>query len=146
MRPRKTKAIPARLEAGRRRFERWRRTRQGHSRIPEPLWTSAVKLAGAYGLCRTARALGLDYSALKRRVASADPHASPGQKTAQQKPAGQEAAMAFVELVPPEGAYSPECIVELEGPRGAKMRIHVRGSHSPDVVTAVSRVLFSAET
>jgi hypothetical protein len=54
--------------------------------------------------------------------------------------------MAFVELVPPEGAYSPECIVELEGPRGAKMRIHVKGSHSPDVVTAVSRVLFSAET
>ena len=146
MRPRKTKAIPARLEAGRRRFERWRRTRQGHSRIPEPLWTSAVKLAGAYGLCRTARALGLDYNALKRRVASADPHAWPGQKTAQQKPAGQEAAMAFVELVPPEGAYSPECIVELEGPRGAKMRIHVKGSHSPDVVTAVSRVLFGAET
>jgi len=26
------------------------------------------------------------------------------------------------------------------------MRIHVKGSHSSDVVTAVSRVLFSAET
>ena len=32
MRSRKTRAIPARLEAGRRRFERWRRTRKGHSR------------------------------------------------------------------------------------------------------------------
>ncbi len=62
MRSRKTQAIPARLEAGRRRFERWRRIRKGHSRIPEPLWTSAAKLAGAYGLCRTARTLGLDYN------------------------------------------------------------------------------------
>ena len=143
MRPRKTKAIPARLEAGRRRFERWRRTRQGHSRIPEPLWTSAVKLAGAYGLCRTARALGLDYNALKRRVASADPHASGGQKKSRQKAAGQEAATAFVELVPPEGAGPPECILELEDPHGAKMRIHVKGKPIPDVVTAISRVFLS---
>ena len=151
MRPRKDKAIPARLEAGRRRFERWRRTRKGHSRIPEPLWTSAVKLAEAYGLCRTARTLGLDYNALKRRVAAAGPGDSLGRKTAgakaaRQKTSAQDPATAFVELVPPQRACLPECIVELEGPRGAKMRIHVRGSHSADVVTAVSRVLFRAET
>jgi hypothetical protein len=144
MRPRKAKAIPARLEAGRRRFERWRRTRQGHSRIPEPLWTSAVKLAGAYGLCRTARALGLDYNALKRRVASADPHASPGQKTAQQKPAAQETATAFVELVPSERAGLPECIIELEDPRGAKMRVHLKGVEAPDLA-ALSRSFWSVE-
>ena len=113
----------------------------GFSAIPDPLGTSAAKLTGVYGLCQTARTLGLDYNALKRRVTSADPHGSPGQK-----PAGQEAAMALVELVPPEGACSPECIVELENPRGAKMRIQVTGGHSTDVVTAVSRVLFSAET
>ena len=34
MRSRKTQAIPARLEAGRRRFEQWRGTRKGHARIP----------------------------------------------------------------------------------------------------------------
>ena len=71
MRSRKSRAIPARLEAGRRRFEQWRRTRKGHARIPESLWTSAVKLADAYGLCRTAQTLRLDYNALKRRVESA---------------------------------------------------------------------------
>ena len=63
---------PARFEAVRRRFELWRRTRQGRARIPERLWTSAVKLAATYGLCRTARTLGLDYNALKQRVESAD--------------------------------------------------------------------------
>ena len=147
MRYRKTAAIPARLETGRRRFERWRRTRKGHSRIPDPLWTSAVKLAGAYGLCRTARTLGLDYNALKRRVASTRPGDSLGPKTvgaqaARQETAAQETATAFVELVPPQRAGLPECIVELEHPRGAKMRIHVKGNQIPDVVTAVSRVLF----
>jgi len=78
--------IPARLEAGRLRFERWRRTRTGRSRIPERLWTSAVRLAGAYGLCRTARTLHLDYNALKRRVERAGVNDSsagptPGRKT-----------------------------------------------------------------
>lgn len=149
MRSGKTQAIPARLEAGRRRFERWRRTRKGHSRIPEPLWTSAVKLAGAYGLCRTARALGLDYNALKRRVASARPGDSPGRKTAgakaaRQRTAAQETATAFVELVPPEHACLPECIVELVHPRGAKMRIHLKGAEGPDLA-ALSRSFWGIE-
>jgi hypothetical protein len=128
MRSRKTQAIPARLEAGRRRFERWRRTRKCHSRIPEALWTSAVKLAGAYGLCRTARTLRLDYNSLKNRIRSAAPHDS----------SGQEPATAFVELVPPQRACWPECIVELEDPGGAKMRIHLKGAEHPDLA-ALSR-------
>jgi hypothetical protein len=135
MRPRKTQAIPARLEAGRRRFERWRRARQGHSRIPEPLWTSAVKLAGAYGLCRTARTLGLDYNALKRRVqARGRPNSSV-----------RETATAFMELVSPQQAGRTECLVELEDPRGAKMRIHLQGVEAPDL-TALSRVFLGAES
>ena len=149
MRTRTTRPVPTRLEAVRRRFERWRRTRKGHSRIPAPLWTAAVKLAEAYGLCRTARTLGLDYSALKRHVASAGPGDSPGArmagaKTTRARTAAQETASAFVELLPSERAGSPECIVELEDPRGAKMRIHLTGRQSLEVVTAVSRVLFGA--
>jgi len=144
MRSRKTPAVPARLEAGRRRFERWRRTRKGHSRIPDPLWTSAVKLAGAYGLCRTARTLGLDYNALKRRVASADPHDSPEQRTARQKTAEQKPATAFVELAPPAPTCSPECILELEDPCGAKMRIHLKGADGPDLA-ALSRSFWGIE-
>ena len=149
MRYRKSAAIPARLETGRRRFERWRRTRKGHSRIPDPLWTSAVKLAGAYGLCRTARTLGLDYNALKRRVAAARPGDSLGSKTvraqaARQEAAAQETATAFVELVPPQRACLPECIVELEHPRGAKMRIHLKGTEGPDLA-ALSRNFWAIE-
>ena len=137
MRSRGTRTLPARLEAGRRRFERWRRTREGRSRIPDPLWNSAVKLSATYGIHRTAKTLRLNPDSLKKRVASTNGNGSRGQKKPRQK-----AATAFVELVPTEGACPPECIVELENPRGAKMRIHAKGSQIPDVVTAVSQVLF----
>ena len=153
---------PARLGVVRRRFEFWRRTRQGRARIPERLWASAVKLAATYGLCRTARALGLDYNALKQRVGSAGLNGSsagptprrktparnasagrdPGSRACIAKPPQQNPAMTFVELSALERSGLPECIVELEHPRGAKMRIQVTGSQSPDVVTAVSKVLF----
>jgi hypothetical protein len=52
--------------------------------------------------------------------------------------------MAFVELPPVGGLASPECVVELEHPRGAKMRIRLTGHQSPEVVTAVSQVFFGA--
>jgi len=154
MRSRKTEAIPARLEAGRQRFERWRRTRTGHSRIPEPLWTLAVKLAARYGLCRTARTLRLDYNALKHRVESVASNGVaaesmpertlPAGSTATAKPSVPNAAMTFVELPPLERPGAPECIVELEHPRGAKMRIRLTGQQNPEVVTAVSQVFFGA--
>ncbi len=119
MRSRGTRALPARLEAGRRRFERWRRTREGRSRIPDPLWNSAVKLSATYGIHRTAKTLRLNSDSLKKHVASANGNGSGGQGKSRQKAGGREAATAFVELVPIDGACPPECIVELENPRGA---------------------------
>jgi hypothetical protein len=59
-----------RLETIRRRVERWRQTRR-HARAPLPprLWAAAVALVPEHGLYGTARALHLDYGALKRHVA-----------------------------------------------------------------------------
>ena len=155
MRSKRTQVLPVRLEAGRRRFERWRGTRTGRSRIPERLWTSAVRLAGVYGLCRTARTLGLDYNALKRRVESAgvnDSSAGPGSKRktrtrsrSNARKSARDPAMTFVELPPLERLGAPECIVELEHPRGAKMQIRLTGRQSSEVVTAVSQVFLGAE-
>ena len=160
MRLRKAKAMPARLAAGRRRFEQWRRIRKGRSRIPESLWLTAVRLAGAYGLCRTAQTLGLDYYALKRRVAlsgrgprvaTAEPGSSAGGKSARSKTAPQNSdtqpiAPTFVELVPAQHAYLTECTVELEHPQGTKMRIHLTGRQGQELVTALSRFVLGAES
>ena len=154
MRSRIRGAEPARFEVVRERFEHWRRTRQGRSRIPEKLWKSAVRLAAMHGLCRTARALRLDYNALKRRVESAGVNGSPAGPMPKRKTrtrsrpnarkSAQAPAMTFVELPPLEPAGAPACIVELDHPRGAKMRIHLTGRQSPEVVAALSRVFLGA--
>jgi hypothetical protein len=153
--------LPARLERVRQRFERWRRTRQVGARIPEALWVSAVKAAGRYGVHRTARALSVDYYALKRRVEGRAPAAKrvtakPAAKnraTRQRVPRSRSkrasaiatatgpmaaAGEAFLELPPPAWSGCGECSVELEAPRGAKMRVHLKGFPMPDLA-ALSR-------
>jgi hypothetical protein len=45
----------------------WRETHRPPSPIPPELWEKAVELAEEQGLCKTARALRLDYGALKKR-------------------------------------------------------------------------------
>jgi len=112
------------LEQVRQRLERWRKTRKRCSSIPDALWASAVELARQYGVNKTARALGLNYYSLKRRLESGT---HPGLYEA-------KGGARFVELVTPLGNSSPECIVELEHPGGAKMKIHLKGKVEPDLV------------
>jgi hypothetical protein len=131
---RKTVNLPARLEGTRRRFERWRRTRTGHSRIPESLWVSAVKAARQYGLNRAARVLGLDYNALKKRV----------EATGSGSMSDRGAVATFVELAPSASGSSYECILELEDPGGAQMRVHLKGVGAPDLA-ALSRSFWGVE-
>lgn len=135
MTTRTTAPLPAWLERTRQRFEQWRLTRQGHSRIPEALWASAVKAAGKYGLNPTARALGLDYYSLKKRA-----EATPPRRVSKKQPAA-----TFVELAAPVPAGFPESILELEHPRGAKMRVHLKGAPVPDL-TALSRSFWDGPT
>jgi len=68
MKTRKTGGLPAKLEAVRRRFDRWRKTHRPRSRIPDTLGDGAVRTAGTHGRHRTARVLRLDYYRLKERL------------------------------------------------------------------------------
>jgi len=134
MRTRATQDLPAWLERLRRRFDGWRERRDGRSRIPEGLWASAVKAASRYGLNPTARALGLDYYSLKKHTEAA---ASCG------GPDGREEA-GFIEVTPVASVGVPECSLELEHPRGAKLRVHLKGMPAPDLA-ALSRSFWSME-
>lgn len=126
MKPRRKQAtLPAGLESTRRRFERWRETRRGRPRIPESLWSLATRAARQFGLHRTSRALRLDYVVLKRRVEADSAHGS----------TGNVLARSFVELLPAGSAAGAECVVELEEPSGARMRIELKGVAAPDLVT-----------
>ena len=103
-----------------RKFAHWRQRRRPRTRIPEELWRAAAELACAQGINRTARALRLDYYSLKKRAAAT---AGSGVR-----------APEFVELL--SGgmpAPRPECLIEVEEPGGAKLRIHLQGGEFPDV-------------
>jgi hypothetical protein len=106
--------IPADIQELSRQIEQWRSTRPHRMPMPEPLWTVAAKLARQYGVARVARFLRLDYYSLKERLQPERQQISlPGSPT-------------FIEL--PHRTATPECSIELEHPRGSKMRIHVKGA------------------
>ena len=130
--------LPARLVGLRQRFERWRRTRKVRSRIPEPLWAAAVKLAAKYGIHQTAKALRVDYYALKKRVDEAPA------VTASTLPEAAAGAR-FLELPAAAWAGSGECTLELEDADGAKLRVHLKGFEAPDLA-ALSRSFWQVES
>ena len=128
MRSGKHSEVPAALSRLAQRFIAWRRRRARGERIPQSLWNAAVKMAGKYGLNLTARVLKLDYYSLKKRLESAD-EATP--------------SSTFVEL-PSSPLVSSECVIEWEDAAGARMRVHVKGPHLPDVL-ALSRSFWNAD-
>ena len=115
------------------RFKRWRSTRRRGTPIPEALWASAVGLARAQGLNRTARALRLDYYNLKQRLQCAEGAARV-----------RQAQPTFVEWLTPAAIGSCECRVELENARGAKMRIELKGGDLAGSLARLSRSFWSA--
>ena len=130
----KRQELPRRLEGIQRHIERWRQTCKVRSRIPDSLWAAAVRMARAYGVNRTARALRLDYYGLKKRVerqAVAAVHAREAKGSAR-----------FVELAPFSSAGCCECLLELENVGGAKMRIQLKGIAMPDLA-ALSQSFWS---
>ena len=103
-----------------RKLTHWRQRHRRGARIPEGVWREAAKLASVHGINRIARALRLDYYSLKKHSAAT---ARSGIRTPE-----------FVELLP--GGLPvprPECLIEVEEPGGAKLRIHLQGGELPDV-------------
>ena len=135
----KTRGLAARLEPIRRRFENWRRTREMRAHIPGALWMAAVKVAGVCGISRTAHTLGVNYTALKRRVeqqeATAPTGPEPGAGLKQHRPApgGVGPSPAFLELTPCSRTGRCHCLLELEDGSGAKMRVELREVETPDL-------------
>jgi hypothetical protein len=122
-------SVPVPLARAGRRWARWRRHRKTR-RIPEELWALAAKLAGRYGVNPTAQALRVDYYSLKRRVG--------GSGEAEPRGAG-----GFVELVPAPFTPARGCLIEFEDPRGAKLRVHLPGGESADLL-ALGRLFLEA--
>ncbi len=138
--------IPHNMRKVQRRFEQWRSAHTGRLPIPQRLWTAAAELGREHGVFNTAKVLRLEYGKLKQLVEAASPAAKGRVKkgpVARPRRARSNAPPAFVELLGPRPGSSPECRVELEGPRG-RMRIEFKGIATAELV-ALSRVLWDGE-
>ena len=124
--------VPARLARGRERFDKFRKKHKGYRRLPESLWSAAVKLTQTYGVNRTARTLRLDYSGLKKRLESTVPAT----------PSDTVSGSGFIELLPSELTAASECALECRRPDGATIRIHLKAAQLPDLA-ALSRSLWN---
>lgn len=116
---RRTGQLSPDLECGKRRMQEWRGRRKSGSRIPQTLWTIAVRLAKTHGVSRTATVLGLDFYALKTRVeaATSRPQAGPP---------------SFIELTPPV-RFAKQCHFELDNGSGAIIRGQLLGYDAADL-------------
>jgi hypothetical protein len=105
-------------ESVRNQFEAWRKRRRCRGRIPEALWQAAVGLCREHSICEVSRSLRLNYSGLRNRVTRA------GERNSA---IGQGLDLNFVKLDLGAPVTASECLVEMEAPNGAKMRLSFRG-------------------
>lgn len=138
-----------------RQLKEFREAHPPRTRLPEELWAAAVTLAGKEGLYRTARTLHLDYSNLRRRVeGSSERRTSSGRRASSEKRISSEERVSsnrksssprkpgrskkgttpptFVELlgesIASGGSRGADCVIEVEGTSGTRMRIRMRMS------------------
>ena len=118
-----TGVAPAQVRVVQDRFERWRKNKLGRERIPERLWSAAVKLCERHALDRVRRWLRLNYTALRDRAGSARRSGSTPQK--------KKSVPAFVEWVstaPTSASSGAEYVLEVVDARGPDVRLRVRGT------------------
>ena len=126
------------VEHLRRRFEEFRSTHAVRSRLPEELWGAAAKLARRDGIEATAQALDVDRPSLQKWTDRFEPRAEakPGKPRRQRQPRSEPAAPAFMELLAgTTGAGS--CLVEVESPRGAKLRLELKAIPTSDLAELI---------
>ena len=119
-----SRAVAPALKELQQRFTAWREAGRIGRRIPEELWASATELARQCGVNPISKAIALDYTKLKRRLAKND-------RTA--KKISPNASGAFVELTANAVAPTSECVIEFEG-RCGKLTIRLTGHHPTEVV------------
>jgi hypothetical protein len=109
-------------------FILWRNSRRCRGPVPEQLWEAAVSLAEDYSIGHICKVLGLNNRQLKRKIQDHRGNWYPE----------EERSCHFVELAvsnpEPDVMSRPETdteyVMEMEDPKGGKLRVHIKGGES----------------
>ena len=140
---RNTGLLPAEVGQLQQRVEAWRRTRKLGAPTPSDLWETATELAVQFGVCRIGRAVGLDYTSLRKRVAKAQGSAAKTQAAFVEFPTSLVLPSIPAETVPDlSWEQRPGPMIEISKPGGARMRICLeagKGGDAAGIVAAFMR-------
>jgi hypothetical protein len=106
------------MEALRLRFEEFRGRHARRTRLPGELWRAAAEIAERCGVNVVARSLRLDANSLKKWMGQ-----GLNPQPARRKPVKRANGQTFVELFAPAAGGASNCILEVESPQGAKLRL-----------------------
>jgi hypothetical protein len=124
------------VEQLRRRFAEFRRMHAVRSRLPDELWAAAAELVVRDGIDATARALDVDKPSLRKWADRFHPR--PERKTPRVPRKRKASALpAFVELLASQPGTGTSCLVEVESPRGAKLRLELKAIQTGEVAELI---------
>ena len=136
--------LPAEVGHLQQQLATWRRTRKPGAPTPSDLWASAIKLAIQFGVCRIGRAVGLDYTCLRKQVAKATAKPLKAEPAFVEFPA--ELVLPAVRQVKPDPDLAwhqrSGARIEISTPDGARMRIILetgKGADASGIVAAFLR-------
>jgi len=122
------------LEALRLRFEEFRSGHEKRTRLPEELWRAAAEIARHRGISVVCRSLRLDANSLKKWMGQDSKPTKAKRKVRKQT---TEAPAHFVELFSPAASGGSSCMVEVDSPRGGKLRLEWRGASASEVMQLI---------
>ena len=122
------------------RFVEFRKAHAVRSRLPEELWAAAAKLARRDGVEATAGVLDVDRPSLRKWTDRFEPRTQAQQRKAPvQRRASKRVtvAPAFVELLAETTTSATSCLVEVESPKGGKLRLELKTIRSSEVAELI---------
>ena len=125
------------VEQVRRRWAEWRSTHAVRSRLPEELWAAAVELVQRDGIDATARVLDVDKPSLRKWAGRLNPGPPQPTRGKSQLKERANALPAFVELLASGSGTGTSCLVEVESPRGAKLRLELKGIQASELAELI---------
>jgi hypothetical protein len=120
----------------------WRQTKHKGAATPRAFLEAGATLAMQFGICRIGRAVGLDYTALRKQVAKTKEKQLNATATFVEVPAGLLLPVSAPKAKPgPALDHAPGAVLELSTPDGARMRICLEPGKGAEAALCVSAFL-----